>query len=123
MVFILFYDMEVVCPYSSNFRRNIIILPLCFAGLLCLWFYAAGLPDSHHCNHLCNNCGDIFLAKCRELSLAVDVVLLCCLNSSICVFVLCILLLCENQDVRLLPDQLLLRIHFDVLSWFGNPLR
>ncbi|MBA0631556.1 hypothetical protein Godav_000419 [Gossypium davidsonii] len=35
-----------------------------FLGLLCVWLYAAGLPDSHHCNCLCDNCGDIFLAKC-----------------------------------------------------------
>ena len=41
-------------------------------------------------------------------------------NVCLRVFVLSILLLCEDEDVRLLPNQLLFWIHFDVLSWAGN---
>ena len=37
---------------------------LCWAGVLCLWLYATGFPDSHNCHCLCDNSGNILLAKC-----------------------------------------------------------
>ena len=91
-------------------------------GLLRVRLHATGFSDSYDCYCLCDNCGYILLVKCWELSLAMDVFLFSCLDSCLCVFVLNILLLCEDEDVRLLPDELLFRIHFDVFSWARNSM-
>jgi hypothetical protein len=51
-----------------------------------------------------------------------DVILLCCINLVVCISILHILLPREDKDVRLFPDQLLLWLHHDVLSWTGDTL-
>ncbi|KAK6116683.1 hypothetical protein DH2020_049565 [Rehmannia glutinosa] len=55
------------------------------SGLLCVWLHATCVCDSDHRHRLRYNCGYLFLAECRELSLAMDFILLCCLNCSLCV--------------------------------------
>ncbi|KAG8389682.1 hypothetical protein BUALT_Bualt01G0004200 [Buddleja alternifolia] len=55
-------------------------------GLLCVWLHVIRVCNSDHCGHLCDNCGDIFLAECGELSLAVDFIFLSCFNCSLCVY-------------------------------------
>ncbi|KAG6487356.1 hypothetical protein ZIOFF_055942 [Zingiber officinale] len=94
-----------------------------FLGVLCVWLYATGVPDPRNCHRLCDDSRCIFLAKCRELSLAVDFILLCCFDRCLCVPLFYILLPCEDQDVRLLPDQLLLWLHVNVLFGLRNTLR
>lgn len=91
-------------------------------GLLCVWVHASCVCHSDHCHCLCDDCGDILLAECWELSLAMDFILLCCLYCPLCIPVLNLLLSNEDQNVWLLPDQLLFWIHIDVLSWFGNTM-
>lgn len=71
-------------------------LCLLIIGLLCLWVYATRVCDTDHCHGMCDNCGDIFLAECRELSLAMDFILRCCFNCSLCLLLRRILLLCED---------------------------
>jgi len=102
---------------------SILFPPLWQTGVLCVWLYATGFSDSHHRYCLCDNCRDILFVKCRELPLAMDVFLFSCLNISLCVFILNILLLREDKDVRVLPNQLLFWIHFDVFSWTRNSMR
>lgn len=116
---------QKVCTIWLNVYWSWVTLlcSLCATGVLRVRVYAAGFLDSHYCHCLCDHCGDILLVKCWKLSLAVDFLLLCCLDSCLCVSVLSLLLLCEDQDVRLLSDQLLFWIHFDVLPWIGNPMR
>ncbi|AQK71657.1 Transmembrane 9 superfamily member 1 [Zea mays] len=92
-------------------------------GLLCLWVHVAGLSDTHHCHHMCNNCRYIFLAKCGELPLAMDFILLCCFHCGVCLPLLHILLPHEDQDVWILPDQLLFRLHSNVLPRLRNTMR
>jgi hypothetical protein len=91
-------------------------------GVLCLWLHATGFSDSHRCYCMCDNCGDILFVKCWELQLAMDIFSFSSLNRCLCISVLNILLLCEDKDVRLLPNQLLFWIHYDVLSWTRNSL-
>lgn len=110
--------------YASWFYVMLILLILlCLTGLLRLWLYAVSFSDSHHCDRLCDNRGNIFLIECWKLPLAMDIIFLSCLDSCLCVLVFDILLLREDKDVRVLPNQLLFWIHFDVLSWFRNSLR
>lgn len=92
-------------------------------GVLCLRLHASCFCNSDHCYCLCNHCGNIFHVECWELSLAMDFVLLSCIYCFICVFVFRLLLLCKDQDVRLLPNKLLFWIHSDVQSWSRNALR
>ncbi|XP_013605429.1 PREDICTED: transmembrane 9 superfamily member 1-like isoform X3 [Brassica oleracea var. oleracea] len=92
-------------------------------GVLCVWIHAAGFCDSGDSDGLCDNCGNLFPAERRELSLAMDFVFLSCFNGCLCLLILHLLLLRKDQDVWILPDKLLLWIHNDVLSWPWNPLR
>lgn len=91
-------------------------------GVLCVRLHAAGVPDPVNCHNLCDNCGDILSAECRELSLAVDIILLSCLNGALCVHLFHLLLPCEDQNVWILPDQFLLWVYSHVLSGPGHPL-
>lgn len=53
------FTFEISIDAVSNLMQN---LYLCSTGLLCLWLYAAGFSYPHHCNCLCNNCGDLLSA-------------------------------------------------------------
>lgn len=108
--------------HLRKWRCLIEYLHLACTGLLCVWLYATSLPDPPNCHHLCNYSWYIFLVKCRELSLAMDFILLCRLHCRLCVPLLYILLPHEDKDVGFFPDELLLRLHFDVLFGFRNPL-
>ena len=92
-------------------------------GILCVRVHAACLFDSCCGDSLCDNRGNILLAERRKLSLAMDIVLLSCFHRSLRLLILDLLLLRKDKDVWVFPDQLLLRIHLDVLSWPRNPLR
>ena len=98
-------------------------LVLGLTGVLRVWIHAAGICDSGHSNGLCDNCGNLFPTERRELSLAMDFVFLSCFNGCLRLLILHLLLLRKDQDVRILPDKLLLWIHHDVLSWPRHPLR
>ena len=95
----------------------------CLAGVLCLWLHAVGVCHPYNSHHMCHYCRYLFLVECWELSLAMDIILLCCFYRLVCICILHILLSYEDKDVRLLPDKLLLWLHPDVLSWIGNTLR
>jgi len=107
-----YFHRDVFCFY--------LILEL--QGLLCIWIYVAGFCDSPYCHHLRHYSWNILLAKCWKLSLAMDIILLCRINSSLCVPLFHILLLYENEDVWIFPDNFLFWLHTYVLPWFGNTL-
>ncbi|MBA0631057.1 hypothetical protein Godav_003088, partial [Gossypium davidsonii] len=52
---------EMYFVFTSFWNYKVMFFSLC---LLCLWLYAVGLLDSNHCDHLCDNRGNIFPAKC-----------------------------------------------------------
>ncbi|GER27522.1 transmembrane 9 superfamily protein member [Striga asiatica] len=111
-------DAEVICSAFAVIVNALLWL----IGLLCVWLHAARVCDPDHRHHLCDNCGHVLLAERGELSLAMDFILLCCLNLSLCIPLLYILLSREDKDVGLFPDQLLFWVHFDVLSWSGDTM-
>ena len=111
------------CVKSLSLKECWVRLFCCLAGVLCVWLHAAGVCHPYNSHHMCHYCGYLFLVECWELSLAMDIILLCCFYRLVCIFILHILLSCEDKDVRLLPDKLLLWLHPDVLSWIGNTLR
>jgi hypothetical protein len=90
------------------------------AGLLRVWVHAAGVHHFDHRDSVCDDRGNVLLAECGELSLAMDFLLVGGFHSLLRVLVLHLLLSHEDKDVRILPDQLLLRLHSHVLHrpWY-----
>lgn len=91
-------------------------------GVLCVWIYATCFPDIDYSDCLCDDCWNIFFAECGELLLAMDFLLLSSIHGYLRVLVFHILLLCQDQNVWILPDQLLFWIHRHVLPRFRNSM-
>ena len=90
------------------------------AGLLRVWIHAAGVHHSDHRDCVRDDRGNVLLAQCGELSLAMDLLLVGGFYSRIRVPVLDLLLSHEDKDDGILSDQFLLWLHSDVLhrSWY-----
>lgn len=91
-------------------------------GVLRVRIHAAGVHHLDDRDGVRDDRWDVLLAECGELSLAVDVVFVGGVDSGIRVPVLGVLLLHEDEDVRVFPDQFLLRVHADVLPGVGHIL-
>ena len=119
------YKVKISCNVErAKLTVHFLMAILCLVtGILCVRVYAACLFDSSCGDRLCDDRGNILLAECGKLSLAMDIVLLSCFDRGLRLLILNLLLLRKDKDVWVFPDQLLLRIHLDVLSWPRHPLR